>query len=1335
MHKLAAEIRERRDALAAQYAQRLREIDEYAGLSKQTRQEIAVEDLDLIATCLASDDPSPFVDFTHARAGERVAQGFTTEPLMQALSAIEKTLFPLISQVAQAKFLWGILSGARQGVAQQAAHGLRQSEKAFREFVDRLTVGIFRTTLDGQILEANPSFLRIVGYDSIEAINKVGVPALYQRPAERQRLLTLLEHGPVSGFETRFQRPDGQIVSVSINVRVAQVGDDRFLEGSLEDITERKRLEQQLRQSEDKFRQLVNRALVGIFRTALDGEVVEANPAALETLRLESIEQVNEIGLLNMYVDVDDRRRLLERTQQGPVSGFETRLRRADGQVIHVSVGAHMVYDEEGNPQFVEGTLEDITERKLVQKALEEQRSFLRQIIDTLPGFVFVKDREGRYVLANEALARTYGTTATDIIGKTDADFNVDQAERFQQDDLQVMDSLQEKLIPEERMEDEEGNVRWVQTIKRPLVDQDGEAHYVLGLVTDITERKRIEYELEEQQAFLRQVIDINPNFIFVRDREGRFILANKATAAGYGVSVEELIGKTDADFNPNEEQVSRAHQDDLQVMDSLQEKRVSESAITDPDGNVRWLQTIKRPLVDEDGVARRVLGVSSDITEQKQLREQLATLLERRAEQVRTGTEIAQEIAAAPALDELFRRVVTLIKERFDYYHAQLFRYEPALNAVVLVTGYGEVGEQMLQEGYRPKMGSGVVGAAVTTGEPVLMSDVEHSPNWIPNPYLPDAQGELAVPIKLRDQVLGILDVHSDEAGALTEDDQILLEGLCGQIAIAIEDTRLRQEMAESLQELRSMYRALGREGWESFRATGQLPDGYLYDRDTLQAATDLWSEEIAQAAERQELVAPADDEPGAMAVAPMQVHQEVVGVMGVYDDPEYPLSTDDLALIQAVSEQTALALESARLFEEARSRAEDLSMHFQVSQQLASAFLQPDEIGEIVASHLTRVGNLECSLSLIEDDGDTLKILADFHVEDDSGQLRRDSQDIKEFKLSQYPATAQVVETMEPLVVQADDPQADPAELAYMREHGVETLLIVPLTVKGEAIGVMEIEWWEKQSITPERLNLMVTLASQAAVALENASLFEEARARAEEQTVLSEMGRALSEALETQAILENVYQYTTRLMDTNNFYVALYNPELDEVTFPLATEGGERVQWRPRKMGQGLTEHIIHTREPVLVQEGVDQWLQAQGIDLIGPVAKSWLGVPMRVGRRVLGVIAVQSLTEPQAYTEHHLDLLSAAATQAAIAFQNARLFQEAQARAQREQQLREITTRLRTPPNIDGVLRVLAQELGQTLGRRTFVRLGKQAESEAGETPPAQPGSSRDNGGRQ
>jgi len=149
---------------------------------------------------------------------------------------------------------------------------------------------------------------------------------------------------------------------------------------------------------------------------------------------------------------------------------------------------------------------------------------------------------------------------------------------------------------------------------------------------------------------------------------------------------------------------------------------------------------------------------------------------------------------------------------------------------------------------------------------------------------------------------------------------------------------------------------------------------------------------------------------------------------------------------------------------------------------------------------------------------------------------------------------------------------------------------------------------------------------------------------------------------------------------LMDTTNFYIALYDEERDEVSFPIYAEGDQIRTAGSRRAGHGMTEYIIHSRQPLLLEDNVVERQAALGIESIGTASQSWLGVPMMVGDRVVGVAAVQSYTTPRVYDERDRDLLSAIASQTAVVIENARLLQEAQTRAVRERTVRTITDRI-------------------------------------------------------
>ncbi|MBN1579084.1 MAG: GAF domain-containing protein [Anaerolineae bacterium] len=202
-----------------------------------------------------------------------------------------------------------------------------------------------------------------------------------------------------------------------------------------------------------------------------------------------------------------------------------------------------------------------------------------------------------------------------------------------------------------------------------------------------------------------------------------------------------------------------------------------------------------------------------------------------------------------------------------------------------------------------------------------------------------------------------------------------------------------------------------------------------------------------------------------------------------------------------------------------------------------------------------------------------------------------------------------------------------------------------------------------------------LVLIVASLITHSLDSAS--QRLERRVKELDSLQAVGRALSASLHIETIVSAIYAQTAQLMPAENFYVALFNPQLSQVSFPLAVERGEPVQWRPRQMGHGLTEHVLNTKAPLLIRQDVEQTVRGLGIEHIGQPASCWLGVPMLAGDEPLGIIAVQSYSTPRAYDVSNQNVLLTIAAQAAVAIQNARLYERTdEALSRRVQELDSI-----------------------------------------------------------
>jgi two-component system sensor kinase FixL len=294
------------------------------------------------------------------------------------------------------------------------------------------------------------------------------------------------------------------------------------------------------------------------------------------------------------------------------------------------------------------GVVLDITDRKQAEERLRESEQRFRAMADAAPVMIWMSGTDKLCIFFNKGWLDFTGRTLAQEFGNGWSDgVHEEDFHRCLEVYTTAFDARQEFTM-EYRLRRHDGEYRWVLDHGVPRSGRDGAFLGYIGTTIDITERQRSAETLERERKFLKQVIDIAPNFIFAKDQEGRFTLANKAVAGAYGTTVENLIGKTDADFNPNREEVEFFRRMDLEVIDTLQERFIPDERITDAQGKVHWMQTVKRPIVAADGSGTQVLGASTDITLRKEAELELQ---EERAElahvaRISTMGELAASLA-----------------------------------------------------------------------------------------------------------------------------------------------------------------------------------------------------------------------------------------------------------------------------------------------------------------------------------------------------------------------------------------------------------------------------------------------------------------------------------------------------------------------------------------------------------------------------------------------------------------------------------------------------------------------------------------------------------------
>ena len=330
------------------------------------------------------------------------------------------------------------------------------------------------------------------------------------------------------------------------------------------------------------------------------------------------------------------------------------------------------------------------------------------------------------------------------------------------------------------------------------------------------------------------------------------------------------------------------------------------------------------------------------------------------RATKLQAITQLSEAIAELKDPDELFPAVTTLISERFGYYHVGIFLVDSEKGFAVLQSANSEGGQVMLARGHRLALGTGVVGYSAQTGQPRIALDVGSDAVFFDNPDLPNTRSEIALPLKSRDEIIGVLDVQSTEQGAFSDEDLQVLTTLANQVSIALENTRLLSETRSALAQVQDVYDEFTRSEWSRAASIAEQP-GFRYQSGRIEILQDaLRSPEVVSAVENGQVVANQvnrSEEKRGTLVVPVKLREEVIGVLHIESgQPSHEWNEEEINLVQAVAERAAIAMENARLFQDARRRASKEQLISEASARIGSA-LNLENILQTTAEELERV------------------------------------------------------------------------------------------------------------------------------------------------------------------------------------------------------------------------------------------------------------------------------------------------------------------------------------------------------------------------------------------
>jgi PAS domain S-box-containing protein len=498
----------------------------------------------------------------------------------------------------------------------QAELALRESEERYRAVVQDQTEVIGRFDADFKLTFANQAHCRLLGRGIDELIGVDFFDSVPEPLASelRQDLLALTPENPVHVGENEKVLSSGERRWFAWTNRALFDDGERLLgyQAVGRDITEQKQAEWALRDSEAAMRVIAEGVPVPLAIARLDApEILFTNERSAETFGLSVGPQAKQIA--QAWVEGGDRERMINclRTE-GRVDGFEAKMRRIDGEFVWILFSARTM-SYRGQPAFV-AVMTDITDRRRMEEALRASEARLAAFMQHAPVGMYLKSVDGRYVMANPEMAKVFGVPAEEAIGRSVADFlPADEAAMIRGYDQRIIESGEQHVV-EEFLEGYDA-FAWTMVIRFPVRDGSGRITHIGGFDVDITAQKRAEQALRASEARLAAFMQHAPVGMYLKDVDGRYVLANSEMGKVFGRPAQEMIGRRVEDCLA-ERDLSLVRRADDEVLRTGGPVLVEEYT---PDlVAYRWSLVFRFPLRDPRGNITHIGGFHVDNTAQK---------------------------------------------------------------------------------------------------------------------------------------------------------------------------------------------------------------------------------------------------------------------------------------------------------------------------------------------------------------------------------------------------------------------------------------------------------------------------------------------------------------------------------------------------------------------------------------------------------------------------------------------------------------------------------------------------------------------------------------------
>ena len=965
----------------------------------------------------------------------------------------------------------------------------------------------------------------------------------------------------------------------------------------------------------------------------------------------------------------------------------------------------------------------DITERKQTEEKVRASEERYRMLAENMSDTIWLMDLGLRTTYISPSVTRSRGFTLEEI--------NTIPLERqFSPDSLQsALKIFAEMLSPENLSHPErfvpntieleffrkDGTTYWSETTFNLIRNAQGQPFAILASGRDIGERKRSQAALENSEKYFRLLIENNTDAIVLVDPRGMVLYESPAYARMMGRETGQRLGRTSYEHIHPDDRASFS-----QTLNDLVrhpgEIRQTTFRNQHKDKTWHWIEATITNLLGESTVQGLVINMH-DITGRKVAEEEIR----RRVADLEVLYENGLSISVLLEPRSIAQKMIEILSQKLEWHLAAIRLINPETKRfeVMALKKYDlDQDENLAEIDHINKIitpaNQGLSGWVIKHGKTIRSGDVQADKRYLST--FPEIRSGLYVPLMIGEQSIGSIAVESRQPDRFSADDERLLQTLAAQSAIAIENARLYQEAVRAEKRksalhqggldivraghdidalCRAVHHAVQQVMPAEFFVVSLITENglmveapYLYDRGIIHPNSllpvgagitgrviknkkPLLIKDILKSRGVKPIMVGESEPTRSILSVPLLAQAKIIGVISTQSRDPDVFSHEDQIFVETIASEAAVAFESARLFDEIRRRLTELESLSQVSDSLTSVIDLQSLLESILVGARNAIPGAEKGAILLTEPDGSLRIHAV------SGYF--DPRFMGLVLPSQNGYASRVAR--ERKAIKIDDVHADydiPFSGAIEEIETVKSGIAAPLIAKGKVIGVISLDnASQRTAFTDSDLRLLVTFASSAAVAIENARLFSETQQRLHRLSALHSIDAAIGASVDIKVTLNIVLEHVLAELNADAAAVLLFNQQNRVLEYTVGS--GFRlhvIEGLRLRLGEGLAGQTVLQRRAINIADlrqtdEMEQVIKSSVATsspnplqyLEGENFVSYHAIPLIAKGQIQGVLEIFRRT-PMQVDQEWITFFEMLAGQTALAIDNGRLFENLQ-----------------------------------------------------------------------